>query len=1174
MKDDNGVNLGQYFVRYDKNKKYNKILAIPGRVAQASDWNDNQYMVVDKIKRLGDTFYKNGNIINGMELSIVEDANTHRNYARIAKGAIYLDGDIREFDSTMIEIAGVGEERLCPYVHSELITESEDTALYDPAEGNENYGQPGMHAIKETVSIGINRENAPVIYTIKDGKLQTSKSAENQENNEYARITEILARRTYDESGNYRKRGLLISQRFDYPNPDPDRLYFTCTKGKAYVLGYEVEKPADFTFSVPKSKETRLIQGDIMSVRKGSNGNYQFIMRHTPIRSINEFLVQRTVTDTVTRGAVKDGEDVLPHTPVVAGSVTKVEQNGVVYNQFKDYYVSGNNIVWRSENNGSPEKQPNPGSGYKVTYNYNFNVASDPAYYKIYTYKGRQVVEIIDPTIIPAQGTAVSFSYNFYLARKDLISIDKNGNIIDTIGIPDLEDKVVPPVVNDDNTLSLGSIFLKGNGDVATIINMSIEDSTMEDIQNTIRRVDDLEYNDSITDLDKKAIEGEPATQLRGVFTDGFISFTKADVNYDKGSDKYDCLIDIDSQELQLPFTTNNVDLTVNEAGDTSKSEMGVIITTPYIEEVALTQPTATQTMLVNPYQVFDPLVPITLSPSVDNWVENEKITTTENTGTTMINADLHRDIGSGNARVWWNKAASKYFENMANVTAEFTNEYRGHAESGIYASEVTQKKTTQVKDSLITYIRSRPVTIKSAGFPAFAKNIRCYFDSIPVSLTPKGTTKVGDPYTIGTQSYTSVTADAEGNVEAVFTIPKNVPCGTKEVKIEYLGDAVNKAKSGSTTYTANGRKHTTIETIFEHKTVVHAVDPLAETFMFTQEKYLTSVDLFFASNTDNNLPIVVQIRNVVNGYPGAECYSEVIVPHNMIKTSSDASVPTKVTFGNAIKCLADTQYCIVIMSDSAKPAMWVSQLGEREVKTGKVVNSNPYTAGVLFSSSNAMTWTAHQDMDLKFTLRTAKFNETGSIEFKRVLLNQVDYIVLSVDASVPAETSLTWEYRINSSGAWQPLEIYNLAKLENIANKIDLRCTYKAKTTRAPMISSQCMSLTSYSSKLKGKYISRQVEFDNTFNDIKLYLNECKNTGATIKVYYSVDDGANWVLLKDSEATTKTVDSEFTEYYWHKDHLTPSKKLRIKIELQTNSAIGVLTPPRCKKLIVIAKTI
>ena len=51
-------------------------------------------------------------------------------------------------------------------------------------------------------------------------------------------------------------------------------------------------------------------------------------------------------------------------------------------------------------------------------------------------------------------------------------------------------------------------------------------------------------------------------------------------------------------------------------------------------------------------------------------------------------------------------------------------------------------------------------------------------------------------------------------------------------------------------------------------------VDPLAQTFLIDDEGgvFLTSIDLFFKTK-DSNIPVTVQIRDVVNGYQAKRFY-------------------------------------------------------------------------------------------------------------------------------------------------------------------------------------------------------------------------------------------------------------------------------------------------------------
>ena len=89
-----------------------------------------------------------------------------------------------------------------------IVTENEDASLYDNAAGFTNYGAPGSHRLKLSLSLSVK----PLDYTIIDlGSLQfvdLLKIKEGQMqylNNEtkYAELEKILAKRTFEESGNY-----------------------------------------------------------------------------------------------------------------------------------------------------------------------------------------------------------------------------------------------------------------------------------------------------------------------------------------------------------------------------------------------------------------------------------------------------------------------------------------------------------------------------------------------------------------------------------------------------------------------------------------------------------------------------------------------------------------------------------------------------------------------------------------------------------------------------------------------------------------------------------------------------------------------------------------------------------------------------------------------------------
>jgi len=162
--------------------------------------------------------------------------------------------------------------------------------------------------------------------------------------------------------------------------------------------------------------------------------------------------------------------------------------------------------------------------------------------------------------------------------------------------------------------------------------------------------------------------------------------------------------------------------------------------------------------------------------------------------------------------------------------------------------------------------------------------------------------------------------------------------------------------------------------------------DPLAQTFMVQQEGgcFITSVDLFFATS-DAKVPVRVEIREVVNGYPGS-----VVLPFSRVEKkggqvnidSARGSLATTFSFVSPVFLQNGVEYALVVLSDSNLWRLWISQTDTIDVMTNTRISSQPY-AGVLFKSQNASTWTADQTQDMKFVIRRAEFASTPvNIEF------------------------------------------------------------------------------------------------------------------------------------------------------------------------------------------------
>jgi len=178
--------------------------------------------------------------------------------------------------------------------------------------------------------------------------------------------------------------------------------------------------------------------------------------------------------------------------------------------------------------------------------------------------------------------------------------------------------------------------------------------------------------------------------------------------------------------------------------------------------------------------------------------------------------------------------------------------------------------------------------------------------------------------------------------------------------------------------------------------------DPLAESFLIEADggMFLTSIDLFFKTKSAT-LPVSVEIRNMVNGYPGQVVmpFSTVTLNPSSVNLSSDGSTATTFTFESPVYLEDKHEYAFVVYSNSNDYECFISRMGETDLITGQTISGQPY-AGSLFLSQNASTWTAEQTDDLKFHMKAAKFttNEAANIVFQNQHLPPADLQPNSVE--------------------------------------------------------------------------------------------------------------------------------------------------------------------------------
>jgi hypothetical protein len=195
----------------------------------------------------------------------------------------------------------------------DIVTPEEDASLYDIARGSTNYSSPGAHRLKISLELkrfdygAVTDKNFIQLLQIRSGSIESLiKPAD------YTLLEETLARRTYDESGDYVVNDFSLDIREYYQKNGNNGFYQynTTTKlvngiseteasqkmvlgvgpGKAYVKGFEIVNKETKYLTVNKARDT-LTRDNVTLKSKGlSNFKITNVYGSVPLNTVGDEL--------------------------------------------------------------------------------------------------------------------------------------------------------------------------------------------------------------------------------------------------------------------------------------------------------------------------------------------------------------------------------------------------------------------------------------------------------------------------------------------------------------------------------------------------------------------------------------------------------------------------------------------------------------------------------------------------------------------------------------------------------------------------------------------------------------------------------------------------------------------------------------------------------------------
>lgn len=155
----------------------------------------------------------------------------------------------------------------------DIITELQDASLLDPAQEASNYQAPGASRLQINFDLAVRSltseddEQFVELLRVENGEIKKQIQYPI-----YSVIGDTMARRTYDESGNYTVRRFNINVNEDSANAN--NLIVTLDPGKAYIKGYEYESIAKSQLNLPRARATAYANGRDLTI---TFGNYLFL---------------------------------------------------------------------------------------------------------------------------------------------------------------------------------------------------------------------------------------------------------------------------------------------------------------------------------------------------------------------------------------------------------------------------------------------------------------------------------------------------------------------------------------------------------------------------------------------------------------------------------------------------------------------------------------------------------------------------------------------------------------------------------------------------------------------------------------------------------------------------------------------------------------------------------
>ena len=260
-----------------------------------TNFSDNLFFDGENLKVLSNLTFGTSSIIpSGEEFAKTINSNSTNigSAAFISEGVYFTRGYFVRVDSQTLVLDSISNKptyRVGLFINEEIVTSDQDESLYDNSRGFSNYTAPGADRLKISLTLSkkeidnFEDENFIELLRLNNGVLEKI-----VDKTEYNIIAEELARRTFDESGDYYVTPFTVLAKntlndrigngglfFDNQlttngnTPSESLLTYKVSPGKAYIRGFEVTKDNQSFIDISKPRTTSNVENEGISFNAG-----------------------------------------------------------------------------------------------------------------------------------------------------------------------------------------------------------------------------------------------------------------------------------------------------------------------------------------------------------------------------------------------------------------------------------------------------------------------------------------------------------------------------------------------------------------------------------------------------------------------------------------------------------------------------------------------------------------------------------------------------------------------------------------------------------------------------------------------------------------------------------------------------------------------------------------